>query len=476
MMNSRQSFRAEQSRHRRAAIAALAVLATLAMTVVGMLTATPARAESRSDAVKDKQESQRRIEALNGELDGIDQELADVFIALEQTRIEVFDLQDQLATAEQELADAERRHAQIVAQLEDAIALGDEIATEIQESEGRESELNVAVGNMAREMYRGESVSPLQVVVNMDDLGEISSRAAAATALSRAQSKAIDDVRTGLVISQNQAEKQAAVTARITELEAEAKQAAIDAEEARDNVAGSLAAVQAKQSELEIAQADWETRKAEAKTQLESATDDLQAAAARIAAIDKAEAEKRAAEEAARIKQEQEAAKNKPSTPGSTGGGSSSGSGNSGSSGGSAGGGGSSSGAMFANPFSFYAPVTSYFGWRLHPILGYYRLHDGTDFGAACGTTQMATRGGTVVGTGYNSGLGNYVTINHGVINGSSYITQHGHLSAIYVSYGQSVSQGTAIGATGTTGNSTGCHLHLTLYLNGEPVSILPYM
>ena len=81
-----------------------------------------------------------------------------------------------------------------------------------------------------------------------------------------------------------------------------------------------------------------------------------------------------------------------------------------------------------------------------------------------------------VARTGYDSGLGNYVTINHGMINGSSMVTEHGHLQSIAVSAGQSVTTGTAIGYTGTTGNSTGCHLHLNLLINGSYSSILNYM
>ena len=81
-----------------------------------------------------------------------------------------------------------------------------------------------------------------------------------------------------------------------------------------------------------------------------------------------------------------------------------------------------------------------------------------------------------MVNTGYDSGLGNFVTINHGLVNGSSMVTEHGHLQSISVYSGQSVDTGTVVGMTGTTGNSTGCHLHLNLLINGSYTSILDYM
>ena len=479
-----------KTQSKRLVVVVLATLAAAAMALAGLLGASGAAASPRSDAEEDKKQAEQKLDSLGGELDQIDDELTSLFDALQQTTAEVAELQTELAAAEQHLADAERKHAQLVDQLADAEALRDEIALEIEESQAQEAELSVAVGNLAREMYRGESVSPLQIVTNMTDLGEVSGEAAAAGALSRAQSRAINEVRTGLVVSENQAQRQEAVTERITDLEAQAKEAAEEAQVARDEVESGLAAVQAKQIEQQAAQAAWEDRKVDVEIEIEGASADLADAIAEIARIDKAEQEAReaaaraeaerkaAAEEAARKAAEAAAAQSKPAT---------------GNSGGStapkpststpstpkpststpSGGGGS---GMFGNPFSFRARITSYFGYRVHPVTGVYKLHDGTDFGAACGTTQYATREGTVARSGWDTWLGNYVTINHGVIGGRSYITTHGHLSQRYVSAGQRVSRGTPIGLTGTTGSSTGCHLHLMLYVDGTPVSILPYM
>ena len=92
-------------------------------------------------------------------------------------------------------------------------------------------------------------------------------------------------------------------------------------------------------------------------------------------------------------------------------------------------------------------------------------MHEGIDIGVPCGTPIHAAASGTVIYSGWMDGYGNFVVIDHG--NGLA--TAYGHQSAIYVS-GGSVSQGQSIGAVGSTGNSTGCHLHFEVRVNGTPV------
>ena len=134
-----------------------------------------------------------------------------------------------------------------------------------------------------------------------------------------------------------------------------------------------------------------------------------------------------------------------------------------GSGGGSGGGGGAPSSSGFIWPVS--GPVTSGFGWR------WGRMHEGIDIGAACGTPIRAAASGTIVYAGWMDGYGNIIIIDHGGGMGTAY----GHQSAIYVG-GGSVSQGQTIGAVGSTGHSTGCHLHFEVRVNGTPVNPLSYL
>ncbi|BAY37084.1 peptidase M23B [Nostoc sp. NIES-2111] len=125
---------------------------------------------------------------------------------------------------------------------------------------------------------------------------------------------------------------------------------------------------------------------------------------------------------------------------------------------------------LFALPSD--APTSSPFGWRVHPILGYRRFHAGLDFAAGYGSTIRAADSGTVIMAGWYGGYGRTVIISHG--NGIT--TLYGHTSQLYVSEGQTVQKGQAIAAVGSTGLSTGPHLHFEVRRNGTPVNPTDYL
>jgi len=113
---------------------------------------------------------------------------------------------------------------------------------------------------------------------------------------------------------------------------------------------------------------------------------------------------------------------------------------------------------------------------RMHPILHIWKLHDGTDFGAGCGTPIQAAASGTVTEEYYNGGYGNRLFIDHGNIGGAFMTTAYNHMSGYTVRVGQHVTQGQVIGYVGTTGYSTGCHLHFMLWVNGTMVNPANYL
>lgn len=128
--------------------------------------------------------------------------------------------------------------------------------------------------------------------------------------------------------------------------------------------------------------------------------------------------------------------------------------------------------AVWVTPVSGYS-ITSPFGMRVHPILGYERMHSGIDMACSQGTPIYATRAGTVTTASYQAGgAGYYVSINH--LDGFSSIYMH--MTHYVVSAGQSVSQGQLIGYVGSTGLSTGPHLHFGISYGGTYVNPLAYI
>ena len=129
-------------------------------------------------------------------------------------------------------------------------------------------------------------------------------------------------------------------------------------------------------------------------------------------------------------------------------------------------------GGMFAWPCPGYKRISDEYGNRIHPILGTQQFHNGLDMAAPGGSAILAAYDGDVVAATYNASMGNYVMIDHG----SGLYTIYMHCSALNVSKGQSVTKGQKIAAVGSTGRSTGNHLHFSVRLNGSYVSPWNYL
>lgn len=120
--------------------------------------------------------------------------------------------------------------------------------------------------------------------------------------------------------------------------------------------------------------------------------------------------------------------------------------------------------------------VTSPYGWRMHPIYHYWGLHDGTDFAAPCGTPERAASSGRVTAEYYSDVWGNRLFLDLGRINGHNYTVIYNHISRYVVRGGATVSRGQVVARAGTTGWSTGCHLHFTVLRDGTAVNPMNYI
>lgn len=138
---------------------------------------------------------------------------------------------------------------------------------------------------------------------------------------------------------------------------------------------------------------------------------------------------------------------------------------------------------MLKDRSSFLMPTAgkfgSGFGMRLHPILHYYRMHNGQDIGGTCGQPIWAAQDGKVTKvatSGYNGGSGHNVRVDGGKVGGVKLETAYLHMDTIVVKVGQRVHKGELLGTVGNTGISTACHLHFSVYKNGTSVNPAPYL
>lgn len=129
-------------------------------------------------------------------------------------------------------------------------------------------------------------------------------------------------------------------------------------------------------------------------------------------------------------------------------------------------------GGVFKFPMATYTRISDEYGNRIHPTLGVQQFHNGVDFAAPKGTAIYAAYDGVVVAATYSTTMGNYVMIDHG----DNLYTIYMHASALYVEKGAAVARGDTIAAVGSTGRSTGNHLHFSVRLNGGYVSPWNYL
>lgn len=122
-------------------------------------------------------------------------------------------------------------------------------------------------------------------------------------------------------------------------------------------------------------------------------------------------------------------------------------------------------------PTPGYTRITSPYGWRIHPIQKTKKFHSGVDVAAPMGSKAIASAAGKVIFTGWRGAYGNTIVVDHGGLT-----TMYPHLSAILVKTGQYVKQGEQIGKIGSTGWSTGPHIHIEVRVNGEAVDPMKYM
>lgn len=418
-------------------------------------------AASAAGPAERKQEVDQSIESLEHALEGTSAELAQAAVALRQTEARLPAAEAELAAAQERLAEARAKDAELASRLAAAEEAEAKANQALEAGDADIEETHETLGQIASQAYRGGTATPgLAIALSASSPSDFADRYMMIDTALRTQGEALADLREQQALRAHAEARLDAVRDEVERLRLEAAANLEVARAAEAEAAERKQEIEQLQARQRQALAVIEQRKAEEMQRL----DRLEAERAALEAeLRRLEAERRRAEERERARREAEAAaererEGRRSPP---------------SSGRSADRPRAASSSGLAYPLN--APVTSHYGYRIHPIYGTRRLHSGTDFGAACGTPVRAAASGSVVRAGVNGGYGNQVVLQHGSIRGSGVATSYNHLSRYAVRSG-SVSQGEVIGYVGTTGTSTGCHLHFEVYVNGSATNPMGWL
>lgn len=409
-------------------------------------------AQQRADA------AQQQYELLQESIEELSADLAQAVLTLEETRARLPSAQAALDAATLE-ADAARRTAALAqTRLEDAAGLRRTLQDDLDRDTVRREQVRSTIAQLARNAYQGAGpTAALEVAVGAASLDDFVTRAETVSTAQRLQSRAMDELVTLEASARNGQARLAAVVDSLTDLEADAAAQAAAAEAARVEQQTQTVALRDAIADQSAAAQRIEGMRAQAQSEQDTADSNRAAASAEIARI--------AAQEEAAARQQAPSAPARPApdaAPGQLPPPASSP---------------TSSGVLFSNPTSIEPMyVTSNYGMRLHPILGYYRLHAGIDLRTYCNTPLYAPRDGTVEWSEWRNGFGNQVLLNYGTVDGQSLMSSSNHLTRSVVSSGQQVSRGQLIGYSGNTGLSGACHLHFEVYVGGKTVDPAPLL
>lgn len=392
---------------------------------------------SADSAADRKKALDRRIAQLRDEMEGTSREFTEAALTLERSRAELVDVRARLATAKTALATAQAHDAAVASQLAFAEAEESKVVAGLRQQREAEAELRAQLGLIARQTYVSSAdpgLNELSVALRADNPDQFVERLSLAGAALQSRTGTVERLAVQQAELRARSEKLIAIRAQVAQLKRQSEAAVIS----RRAAESTAVAAERQQTQL-VAQQASALAVIRARTAAEQASlAQMVTQQNQLSAALTARARTAAAAHHSTVG---------PPPPASSG--------------------------LIGSPVS--GPITSGFGLRLHPILHYYRMHTGVDFGAGCGTPVYAVADGTVVSAGWSGGYGNRLVIDHGWVSGAGLASSYNHLSDI-VARGGAVHRGQLVGHVGTTGLSTGCHLHFETLVNGSYVDPRKYL
>ncbi len=454
-------------RHRKQIIAVIALLLVAVLVLSLVISVIPTRASAAStqeeiDALKEQSSGlQSEMDELEDELDSLSGQVSDAMSEKSVVEQQINVLNEQISNTESIISQYDTvisQYESVIADYDTKIAAYDATIAEYDEliaqeqanleaAEAAEEEHYDAYCQRVRALEEEGSVSYLEILFNASSFSDLLDRAMMVSEIveyDTALGKALEQDRQDIADSEAAMEsyQQEQITAREEQVNARAEQVAAkeEQESARSQQASALSDLSSQKSSLASKTSQIDSLLDELQTQqaeYESELDDLKN---QNSAIDSEIAQKQAELEAQVSSGEVAAVVTQ---------------------------------SDYAWPLPGHYTLSSLFGTRTDPFTGQPGNHRGIDIPAPYGTSILASRGGVVITSGYNSSYGNYVVISHG----GSDSTLYGHMSSRAVSVGESVSQGQVIGYVGSTGRSTGNHLHFEVRVNGnrtDPINYFP--
>ncbi|GLI30931.1 MULTISPECIES: M23 family metallopeptidase [Brachybacterium] len=426
----------------------LSLLAAAAILAAGMLTGpvvSPASAEgSKDDKIAERAEVDQQLEDLRIELNDVNDDLADTYLALAETELLIPQAQQDLEDARVALGEAQEEDRKVGERLTEAEEEERRLSGEVETGQEEVDRSDDELATVALSAYKGGGMpSPSTVYVGNSSPQDAVDRSMNYRLTMASQGTHLDALRTDQSVTENSAERLSAVREEI-------KQLKIDAEDALERT--RVAEEEATEAKNEL-DALYETQKTQRddleakKTKYEGDQKSLETRSSTLDdEIEELAEQEREREEKLKAQQQQKSSGGSAPVAGSA-----------------------NTGGGWVYPVN--ARLNSNFGWRVHPIYGTKKLHAGVDFPVACGVPVGAAHSGRVVARTYNSGAGNKLIVSHGIMNGRLVTTSYHHLQGFAKPVGAQVSAGETVGYVGTTGSSTGCHLHFETHEDGNAVN-----
>lgn len=446
---------------RRARTLVSAALSVCLLTGAGALT----YAAADPDPQQQKERVEKRLSEAKGDLHETSADLVEAYESLEATRARLPGARAKAAEAAEAQAVAQSAYDDAVAAYEVALANEQKAEAELRSTSSKITQARQAVAGFAGQVYQQQGVGTMSVAVGSEEPGDFIDKMIMAESVGETLGAALKDLNTSranLVSTGDRLTALRAETDRAKKSQETKLAAAKDASATADQAQADLEALEGEQKSQTAALRSAKKKDEQRVADLQAESDKLTAILeerARQARIREAEIrkareaqERREAEARERARAARESADRRSETapapapapdpaPAPSG--------------------------VLSVPSS--ARVSSEFGLRFHPIHQTYRLHAGRDYAGNCGSPVYAAADGTVIAAHVAGGYGNQLVVDHGVLKGVSLATTYNHLESFAVTSGH-VERGQVIGYVGTTGTSTGCHLHFETRENGTPV------